>query len=222
MRSRPASQAWSRRTRYRRHPCFNRRLPRGRRPGPPALGLRLPLLRRQGRPSSLPSTPPARPAPLFVSHGEFIAFGCRGGASTAAVRRLQHARRRDVGARPLRQLHLRPTFAFAPAAGRFALSRVLDPQLRQSPTQPISADEISAQTVVVYQTDSGKQLLRVDCSPVDRAGQNFALSPDGLDPRRRPRRRRRDLRPPAPHRQGPGRSQTRPDLRPRKTNSPSA
>jgi hypothetical protein len=48
------------------------------------------------------------------------------------------------------------------------------------PDQPISADEVSAQTVVVYQTNTGKQLLRADCSPVERAGQNFALSPNGL------------------------------------------
>ena len=75
--------------------------------------------------------------------------------------------------------YVAPSLAFAPAGGRFALSRIL---LRSSaiPDQPISADEVSAQTVVVYQTDTGKQLLRADCSPVERAGQNFALSPDGL------------------------------------------
>jgi hypothetical protein len=32
----------------------------------------------------------------------------------------------------------------------------------------------------VYQSYDGKQLLKIDCSPVERAGQNFALSPDGL------------------------------------------
>jgi hypothetical protein len=46
--------------------------------------------------------------------------------------------------------------------------------------QPVSADEVSSQSVVVYQTGTGKQLLRADCSPVERASQNFALSPDGL------------------------------------------
>jgi hypothetical protein len=72
-----------------------------------------------------------------------------------------------------------PSIAFAPAGGRFALSRVM---LRTSAIadQPISADEVSGQTVVVYQTGTGKQLLRADCSPVERAGQNFALSPNGL------------------------------------------
>jgi hypothetical protein len=36
------------------------------------------------------------------------------------------------------------------------------------------------QSVVVYQMASGKQILRVECSPIEPAGQNFALSPDGL------------------------------------------
>jgi hypothetical protein len=37
-----------------------------------------------------------------------------------------------------------------------------------------------SQAVTVYQTDSGRQLLRVDAAPIARAGQNFALSPDGM------------------------------------------
>ncbi len=39
---------------------------------------------------------------------------------------------------------------------------------------------IDSQTVMVYQTDSGKQIMRIDSQPVQRAGQNFALSPDGM------------------------------------------
>jgi hypothetical protein len=72
-----------------------------------------------------------------------------------------------------------PVLAYAPAGGRFALSRVL---LHSSaiPDQPISPDEVSSQTVVVYQTGTGKQLLHADCSPVERASQNFTLAPDGL------------------------------------------
>ena len=72
-----------------------------------------------------------------------------------------------------------PSIAYAPAGGRFALSRVT---LRSSAIadQPISSDQVSGQNVVVYQTGTGKQLLRSDCSPVERAGQNFTLSPNGL------------------------------------------
>ena len=39
---------------------------------------------------------------------------------------------------------------------------------------------VSGQEVQVYQSYNGKQLFRMDCSPVERAGQNFALSDDGL------------------------------------------
>jgi hypothetical protein len=39
---------------------------------------------------------------------------------------------------------------------------------------------VTAQEVRVYQSYSGKILFKTDCTPVQRAGQNFALSPDGL------------------------------------------
>ena len=72
-----------------------------------------------------------------------------------------------------------PSLVYAPSSGRFAFSRIL---LRGSaiPDQPVSSDEVGAQSIVVYQTETGKQLLHAECSPVERAGQNFTLSPDGL------------------------------------------
>jgi hypothetical protein len=118
------------------------------------------------------------PAPLFVSHSEFIAFGCRGGMGRQQIGGF-NMRGEEMWEQGLFGSYASPSLAFAPAGGRFALSRVL---LRTSfiADQPISADEINSQTVVVYQTGSGKQLLRVDCLPVELAGQNFTLSPDGL------------------------------------------
>jgi hypothetical protein len=118
------------------------------------------------------------PAPLFVSHSEFIAFGCRT-AQTMQELGGFNMRGEEMWEQGLFGDFVSPSLAFAPAGGRFALSRVM---LHGSvvPDQPISPDEISAQTVVVYQTGTGKQLLRADCSPVERAGQNFALSPDGM------------------------------------------
>jgi hypothetical protein len=75
--------------------------------------------------------------------------------------------------------HVSPTFAFAPAAGRFALGRTIvsgafDPDII------LPASVVSAQEVRVYQSYDGKLLVKIACSPVERAGQNFALSPDGL------------------------------------------
>jgi hypothetical protein len=118
------------------------------------------------------------PAPIFVSHSEFIAFGCRGGQTMQQIGGF-NMRGEEMWEQGLFGSFVAPSLAYAPAGGRFALSRIL---LRNSVVadQPISADEVSAQAVVVYQTGTGKQLIRADCSPVERAGQNFALSPNGL------------------------------------------
>ena len=93
-----------------------------------------------------------------------------------------------------------PSLVYAPSSGRFAFSRILLRGITLSPTNPSASDEVGAQSVVVYQTDTGKQLLHVECSPVERAGQNFTLSPDGLSLALDPRRRDRDLPSATPHR----------------------
>jgi hypothetical protein len=118
------------------------------------------------------------PAPIFVSNSEFIAFGCRNSQTMQQFGGF-NMRGEEMWEQGLYGDFVAPHLAFAPAAGRFALSRIL---IRGSavPDQPISADEVTAQTVIVYQTNTGKQLLRADCSPIERAGQNFAFSPDGL------------------------------------------
>jgi hypothetical protein len=118
------------------------------------------------------------PAPLFVSHSEFIAFGCRGGQTMQQIGGF-NMRGEEMWEQGLFGDFIAPSMAYAPSGGRFALSRIM---LRHSaiPDQMISNDEISSQTVVVYQTGTGKQLIHADCSPVERAGQNFALSPNGF------------------------------------------
>ena len=118
------------------------------------------------------------PAPLFVTHSEFIAFGCKSGQTRQMLGGF-NVRGEQMWQQGLFGDFISPSMAFAPAGGRFALSRIM---LRSSAIadQPISSDQVSTQSVVVYQIDSGKQLLRADCSPIERAGQNFALSPDGM------------------------------------------
>ena len=161
------------------------------------------------------------PAPVFVSHSEFIAFGCRGGQSTPADRRLQHARRRDVGAGLFGDF-IAPSFAFAPAAGRFALSRIM---LRSSAVsdQPISSDEVSCPDRRRLpdrhrQAAPPRRLL-----PRRTRRSEFRFLSQRARPRRRPRRRHRDLQPPAAHHQRPIRPQTSPLHRPRqKTTFPSS
>jgi hypothetical protein len=48
------------------------------------------------------------------------------------------------------------------------------------PDLPLPAAVVNGQEVRVYQSYNGKQLFKITLTPVARAGQNFALSPDGL------------------------------------------
>jgi hypothetical protein len=118
------------------------------------------------------------PRPTFVGHSEFVAFGCRGDQAKLDFAGF-NLKGEEMWQQNFYDAHVNPTFAFAPEAGRFALGRtivngVFDPEL------PLPAAVVSAQEVRVYQSYDGKQLFRIECTPVERAGQNFALSPDGL------------------------------------------
>jgi hypothetical protein len=120
-----------------------------------------------------------RPAPIFVSRSEFIAFGCRSG-STRQILGGFNMRGEEMWEQNLFGDYLTPSLAFAPASGRFALSRVMVHTSLIAPDEPLISDEVAGQNVVVYQTGSGRQILRAECSPIERAGQNFTLSPNGL------------------------------------------
>ncbi len=120
-----------------------------------------------------------RPIPFFISPSEFIAFGCHGGniRQEVAAFNLRGDATWEMG---LVGSYTSPYLAFAPAAGRFALGRILT----SSPFIPPDATEpgfFNSQNVDVYQDNSGKLLLHIDCAPIARAGQNFALSPDGMN-----------------------------------------
>jgi len=119
-----------------------------------------------------------RPTPIFVSRSEFIAFGCRTGDTRQLLGGF-NMRGEEMWEQNLFGNYFAPSLVFAPASGRFALSRVLV-STATVPDQLITSDEQTSQTIVVYQTDSGRQIMHVDCSPIERAGQNFALSPSGM------------------------------------------
>lgn len=118
------------------------------------------------------------PFSAFVSKAEFVVFGCRGGSDPRrfAAFNLLGA---EMWEKSFYETYLRPTFAFATAAGRFAISRlIVDPNL--AGLRDIAASQIRGQTVDVFQTANGNQLLHLDCVPIETAGQNFSISPDGM------------------------------------------
>jgi hypothetical protein len=118
------------------------------------------------------------PSPTFLSHSEFVAFGCRGSDDRLILAGF------NIHGDLMWQLNFSdpqayPSFAGANSAGRFAFSRTLTSGGIAGSQTPFS-DQLTTQEVRVFQTYNGKQLLRVPTSPIQRAGQNFALSPDGL------------------------------------------
>jgi len=72
-----------------------------------------------------------------------------------------------------------PAFAYAPEAGRFAMSRISTALPNAGTTATLPDD--AAQEVRVYQTESGDLLLRVAATPVMRFAENFDLSADGRE-----------------------------------------
>lgn len=119
-----------------------------------------------------------RPNPRFVSHSEFIAFTCRLGDTPNALAAF-NMRGEEMWEQGLYGDFFSPFLVFSPDSGRFALGRVMLNSTFYG-ADLVKAQDMASQNVTVYQIESGKQIFKVDCSPIERAGQNFALSPSGL------------------------------------------
>ena len=117
------------------------------------------------------------PRITFVSHSEFVAFGCRGSADKQDIAGF-NLKGDAMWQQNFFDVQSEPAFAFAPAVGRFALERTIVSTMDSMAA--VASGEVNSQEVRVYQTYNGKQLFRTDCTPAVKAGQNFALSPDGL------------------------------------------
>jgi hypothetical protein len=118
------------------------------------------------------------PRPTFVGHSEFVAFGCRGSDDKLEIAGF-NLKGEEMWEQGLYENYVSPTFDFAPAAGRFALERTMVSVLMDADAS-LSSGAVAGEEVRVYQAYNGKVLLKADCSPVERAAQNYALSPDGL------------------------------------------
>ena len=107
-----------------------------------------------------------------------MAFGCQvgGGKPTLAGFNLKGE---NAWISVLGGQQLPPSIVSAPASGRFALERVM---ISASATnlENLIPDEIQGQEITVFQSYDGRQLQKLNASPVQRAGQNFDLAPSGL------------------------------------------
>jgi hypothetical protein len=118
------------------------------------------------------------PRATFVGHGEFVAFGCRGSAERQALAGF-NLKGEEMWQQNFSDQHVSPTFAFASAAGRFALGRIVVTGAVDA-EGPLPEGVVSAEEVRVVESYDGRVLFKIDCTPVERAGGNFALSSDGM------------------------------------------
>jgi hypothetical protein len=115
----------------------------------------------------------------MVSRSEYLAFTCMGTDDRSRVKAYGmdgHETWEDsVGG-----TFGLPEFAFAPQAGRFAISRITSPA---GATEELGFGSVlpsdATQEVRVYQTESGDLLLKVQTTPVTKFAENFDLSEDG-------------------------------------------
>lgn len=114
------------------------------------------------------------PVPFLVSRSEFVAFGCRGGQAPRELGGF-NLRGEEMWEQTFTETFTSPSFSFAP--GRFALSRLItNSAVSENLLVP---EQLASQIVTVYQMESGRQLFSINCNPLLRASQNFALSPEG-------------------------------------------
>ena len=119
----------------------------------------------------------------MVSHSEFLAMTCRGSDDRVRMASYgldaQETWQEDFGD------FGPPVFAFAPEAGRFAVSRrvsdpVTPPVGPQGGLMPGPAPApVDRQEIRVYQNVSGDLLLKTDCYPAMKTAENFSLAEDG-------------------------------------------
>ena len=118
-----------------------------------------------------------QPQTTLVSPSEFVTLACHGGSDRQLLAAFNLAGD-EMWQQQFYRTYASPVFAYAEGAGRFALSRMITNI--STAAASLGPEQIDAQTITVYQIDSGKQLLTLDITPVARSGDNFALSDDGL------------------------------------------
>jgi hypothetical protein len=115
------------------------------------------------------------PIPYFTSRSDFVAFGCHG-------ERLELGGFNFRGEEPWVQMlgtqQIAPYITSAPGAGRVAFSHI-NVSASFYDLQNLLPEELSGQEIQILQNYDGRILLKVQASPIQRAGQNYDLSSDG-------------------------------------------
>jgi hypothetical protein len=118
------------------------------------------------------------PAFFLASRSEFLVISCRGTGEDLKLSSYGFDGH-ETWEEPFSSFSSL-AFAFAPQAGRFAMSRVT---AAGSLPEGIAPEQSGGpgQEIRIYGTESGDLLLRVHTSPIFRTAENFDLSADGME-----------------------------------------
>lgn len=113
----------------------------------------------------------------WISRSEFVAFGCQvaGGKPTLAGFNMKGE---NAWINVLNGQQLTPSIVPSPESGRFAFERVTVSGTATN-LENLLPEEMTGQEINVFQSYDGHLLQKVSASPIQRAGQNFDLSPSG-------------------------------------------
>ncbi len=134
----------------------------------------------EGKPQDLTAVDSTcNPRLELLSRGEFAVLSCTGTEETQTLTAYGFDGHENWQ-EPLHGDALQPpTLVTAPAAGRFAMSR-LTASSNGSPLRSVTGDDGTlSQEIRVYGTASGDLLLSLQCQPVVRTPENFDLAADG-------------------------------------------
>lgn len=118
------------------------------------------------------------PHAIFTSTTDFIAFGCRGGTIRNEMSAF-NLRGEEPWISVLSGDQAATFLRTSPAAGRFALSLTSSVPILPAGVVDDTSPQPTEQ-VEVLQHHDGRVLLTVQSAPIQVAGQNFDLSPNGL------------------------------------------
>ena len=119
------------------------------------------------------------PQPTMVSRGEFVVLACVGGNQRQTLAAF-NLRGDEMWQQKLFSTYTAPRFLPAPYGGRFAFARIIVPNTDPNPDD-LNLSVANSQIVTVFQNNSGKELLRLDCSPIQQTAENVSLAPDGMN-----------------------------------------
>ncbi len=118
------------------------------------------------------------PQVVALTDSTFLAAICEGYPATLQFYQAYDLHGYRLWQKPVGENYSSPQFSYAADESRIAIA-ALHTTHAVAVLDPLSIEDLDGQRITVYETHTGKRVLRVMTTPVYTAGGNFALSPHG-------------------------------------------